>query len=77
VSTGLWTAKSGQWPGGVHRLRGAVALPTTWPRAGGQCLRALPGDHRGRNAMAIYQDLVGDHGFAAKYASVCRFVARL
>jgi transposase len=32
---------------------------------------------RGRNAVAIYQDLVGEHGFAAKYASVRRFVARL
>ena len=25
---------------------------------------------RGRNAMAIWQDLVDDHGFAARYASV-------
>ncbi len=32
---------------------------------------------RGRNAMAIYQDLVSEHGFAARYASVRRFVARL
>jgi transposase len=32
---------------------------------------------RGRNAMAIYQDLVTDHGFGARYASVRRFVARL
>jgi transposase len=32
---------------------------------------------RGRNAMAIYQDLVSDHGFAAQYASVRRFVWRL
>src|SRR5207245_383942 len=32
---------------------------------------------RGRNAVAIYQDLVTEHGFAAKYASVRRFVARL
>lgn len=29
---------------------------------------------QGRNAMAIYQDLVSDHGFAAGYASVRRFV---
>ena len=29
---------------------------------------------RGRNAVAIYQDLVDDHGFTAKYASVRRFV---
>jgi transposase len=32
---------------------------------------------RGRNAMAIYQDLVSDQGFTAKYASVRRFVQRL
>jgi transposase len=29
---------------------------------------------RGRNAVAIWQDLVDDHGFSARYASVCRFV---
>jgi transposase len=32
---------------------------------------------RGRNAMAIWQDLVDDHGFTAKYASVRRFVVTL
>jgi transposase len=32
---------------------------------------------RGRNAMAIWQDLVDDHGFAGRYASVRRFVAKL
>jgi transposase len=32
---------------------------------------------RGRNAMAIWQDLVDDHGFSARYASVRRFVCRL
>jgi transposase len=32
---------------------------------------------RGRNAVAIYQDLVDDHGFTAKYASVKRFVGTL
>ena len=32
---------------------------------------------RGRNAMAIWQDLVDDHGFAARYASVRRFVVML
>jgi transposase len=30
----------------------------------------------GRNAMAIWQDLVDDHGFTGKYASVKRFVAK-
>ena len=32
---------------------------------------------RGRNAVAIWQDLVDDHGFAAQYASVRRFVMKL
>lgn len=32
---------------------------------------------RGRNAVAIYQDLVDDHGFTAKYVSVRRFVLKL
>ena len=32
---------------------------------------------RGRNAVAIWQDLVDDHGFQAKYASVRRFVVTL
>src|ERR1700686_1982568 len=32
---------------------------------------------RGRNAMAIWQDLVDDHGFSARYASVRRFVLTL
>jgi transposase len=32
---------------------------------------------RGRNAMAIWQDLVDDHGFTGRYASVRRFVLML
>ena len=32
---------------------------------------------RGRNAMAIWQDLVDRHGFSARYASVRRFVVTL
>jgi transposase len=32
---------------------------------------------RGRNAMAIWQDLVDGHGFSGRYASVRRFVAAL
>ena len=31
----------------------------------------------GRNAMAIWQDLVDCHGFAGRYASVKRFVRKL
>ena len=32
---------------------------------------------RGRNAMGIWQDLVDDHGFRGRYASVKRFVVKL
>jgi len=32
---------------------------------------------RGRDAMAIWRDLVDDHGFPAQYASVRRFVLAL
>jgi transposase len=32
---------------------------------------------KGRNAMAIWQDLVTDHEFPARYASVMRFVGKL
>jgi hypothetical protein len=32
---------------------------------------------RGRHEMAIWRDLVDDHGFPGQYASVPRFVGRL
>jgi transposase len=32
---------------------------------------------KGRNAKAIWQDLVDDHGFSGRYASVKRFVRKL
>jgi len=32
---------------------------------------------KGRNAMAIWQDLVDDHGFLSRYASVKRYVRKL
>ena len=35
------------------------------------------GLRRGRNAMAIWQDLVSDHGFAGRYQTVKRFVRKL
>ena len=37
----------------------------------------LEGIRRGRNAMAIWQDLVDGHGFDGRYASVRRFVRRV
>ena len=51
------------------------------PRSASACepYRALIAEAlgRGRNAMAIWQDLVDDYGFAARYASVRRFVLTL
>ena len=63
----------------IHRHRPA-ASPTRAPSASAcEIYREVITDAlgRGRNAMAIWQDLVDDHGFAAKYASVRRFVAAL
>jgi transposase len=59
--------------------------PARPPAAGGGCASACE-PHRnwieaqvglGRNAVAIYQDLVELHGFSAAYNSVKRFVAKL
>src|SRR5437660_2833668 len=60
---------------------------TPWPPSPGRAPRAsacapfreviTEALARGRNAMAIWQDLVDDHGFRARYASARRFVAKL
>jgi hypothetical protein len=79
VSTDSATAKpaSGE---GVSTDPGACARPKRAPTASAcepyreeieQALRL------GRNAMAIYQDLVTERGFGARYASVKRFVRKL
>src|SRR6202521_4457014 len=60
--------------------RGVSTDPTRAPSASAcEPYRDLIADAltRGRNAVAIWQDLVDDHGFAARYASVRRFVAKL
>ena len=74
--------KTGHHGGGVHRLRGAMAMPPPGraPSASAcEPYRELIAEAlaRGRNAMAIWQDLVDDHGFPGRYASVRRFVCRL
>ena len=59
-------------------LIGAVIVPDRAPTASAcepyreQIVEALG---RGRNAMAIWQDLVDGHGFTGRYASVRRFVS--
>lgn len=58
----------------------AVPRPEHSPRASAcEPYRELIGAglDRGRNAMAIWQDLVSDHGFACSYESVKRFVRKL
>jgi transposase len=59
----------------------AVATPPTRAPSASACepYRELIADalSRGRNAVAIWQDLVDDHGFAARCVSVRRFVLAL
>jgi len=63
------------------------AVPASWPPRPGRSPQASACEPyreaieqalaRRRDAAAIYRDLVDDHGFAAGYASVQRFVRRL
>ena len=78
VSTDSGTAKPATTEG--------VSTDSAWPKPGrapaaSACepYREVIGEAvaRGRNAMAIWQDLVDDHGFTAGYASVKRHLARL
>ena len=79
---GAGAGKTGQR--GDHRLWrgvGEKTVPEPQPDHSplGQRLRAVPrGDRaglsRGRNAKAIWQDLVDSHGFTGAYQSVKRFV---
>jgi transposase len=58
----------------------AVPAPTRAPSASAcEPYRDLIAEalSRGRNAVAIWQDLVDDHGFSARYSSVRRFVLAL
>jgi hypothetical protein len=75
-------------PGGEETPKPAIsgevstdsAPPDTGPsRAPGAsaCELIVEAVARGRNAMAMWQDLVDDHGFTARYASVRRFVRAL
>ena len=67
---------------GTTRAVSTNAAPTVPARApsASACepYRELIGEAlgRGRNAVAIWQDLVDDHGFTARYASVRRFVLK-
>ena len=66
--------------GGTVSIDGASPAPTRAPSASAcEPYRELIVEAlgHGRNAVAIWQDLVDDHGFSARYASVRRFVLKL
>ena len=86
-----WLAEQANSPGVATGSEVAVAtgdaqiLPP-WPPASASVTTSRCEPHRhfievqlklGRNGMAIYQDLVDQHGFGGAYNSVKRFVAKL
>ena len=74
------SASASAIPSEVSIAAGAPATPHRAPRASAcEPYRVLieTALTSGRNAMAIWQDLVDDYGFTARYASVRRFVAQL
>ena len=71
---------SGALPPGISSPLSAATPPGRAPAASAcepyrELIEAALG--RGRDAMAIWRDLVDDHGFPAQYASVRRFVITL
>ena len=82
-----WEAEQANSPGVATGSEAVVVqIPPPWPPAPVSVATSLCEPHRAfieaqlrlkRNATAIYQDLVDQHGFAASYNSVKRFVAKL
>jgi transposase len=74
-------------PGAAPNPANGVSTDLAWPPRPGRAPAASACEPyreliesalaAGRNAMGIWQTLVDDHGFAAKYASVKRYVGRL
>ena len=69
---------------GAESAVGGTAAPESQPGRSPSASACAPyreaielGLSRGRNAMAIWQDLVDTYGFAASYQSVRRFVHKL
>ena len=79
VSTDLW-AKPAITSDGVSTDSGRPPAPGRAPSASAcEPYREIIATAlaRGRNAVAIWQDLVDDYGFPGRYASVRRFVVKL
>jgi len=72
------SGSTGPVVGGVHRPGGgATGRAPSASACEPYCELIADALARGRNAMAIWQDLVDRHGFPARYASVRRFVVAL
>ncbi|MGH7745835.1 MAG: IS21 family transposase, partial [Candidatus Dormibacteria bacterium] len=89
TTEGVSTGSAPEWPSKPATTEGVStgSAPAEWPPQPGRAPAASACEphrdvidealKRGRNAMAIFQDLVDDHGFRSGYASVKRFVAKL
>jgi len=88
-AAGLDVRPPGRWgrPGPAKPAKQTSTDPPAWPPPPGRSPQASAcepyrelierGVEQRRPAMAIWQDLVDDHGFPARYASVQRFVKQL
>jgi hypothetical protein len=73
IPPGCRPAREGKFLHPVYRLRCRRARPRRFRRAS----RTAGSLRLRRNAMAIYQDLVDQQGFTARYESVMRFARKL
>src|SRR5213593_1931240 len=74
-AAGLTVRPPGRWG---HPPANPANRPVGCPPTPGRSRRLIElALARGRNAMAVWRDLVDDHGFPAQYASVRRFVVTL
>jgi transposase len=89
-AAGMTVRPPGRWglpPANPAKEPSTDSPPAGWPPRPGRAPQASACEpyrelieqrlRLGRNAMAIWQDLVDGHGFAASYASVRRFVGTL
>jgi transposase len=88
-AAGVDVRPSGRWgrPGPAKPAKQTSTDPPAWPPPPGRSPQASACEPyrdlieqavaQRRPAMAIWQDLVDDHGFSARYASVQRFVGKL
>ena len=88
-AAGLDVRPPGRWgrPGPAKPAKQTSTDPPAWPPPPGRSPQASACEPyrelieqavaQRRPAMAIWQDLVDDHGFSARYASVQRFIKQL